>query len=130
MKPFDFVSDASYDKKNLMVGSENDELAEKAYSPWLTNMAFSYHPDSILHANLMNQYHHLDHRPQYVFYINSLRAKKRFAKWHKKETDEDLDLVCQTYDVNVNVAREYLSLLTQEQLDLMRKKQEKGGKHE
>lgn len=127
MKPFDFVTDASYTKKNMMRDSENDTLAEKAYIPWLTNNAFSYFPDTILHANLMNQFHHLDHRPQYEYYINSLRAKKRFAKWHKKETDEDLELVCQTYDVNVNVAKEYLSLLTQEQLDLMKKEQEKGG---
>jgi hypothetical protein len=110
-----------------MRGSENDELAEKVYSPWLTNIAFSYHPDSILHANLMNQFHHLDHLPQYEYYINSLRAKKRFAKWHKKENDEELELVCQTYNVNVNVAREYLGLLTKEQLDFMKEQQKKGG---
>ena len=54
--PFDYVKDASYSKENLMRGSENDKLAESFYDPWLTNLAFSYHLDSILHSNLMNMY--------------------------------------------------------------------------
>jgi len=127
MKPFDFVSDASYDKKNLMRGSENDELAEKSYNPWLTNLAFSQHPDSILHANLMNMYHQLDYRPQYEYYINSLRAKKRFAKWPKKADNEDLDMICELYGCNPNVGKEYLTLLTREQLDTMKQQKETGG---
>lgn len=127
MTPFDFVTDASLTKKNMMRGSENDVLSEKTYNPWLSNIAFSYHPDSILHANLMNQLHHLDNRPQYEYYINSLRAKKRFAKWHKKQDDEDLKLICDTYGVNPNVGREYVRLLSPEQLHVMREKQKKGG---
>ena len=127
MKPFDFINDASYTKKNLMKGSENDQLAEKAYNPWITNIAFSQHPDSILHANLMNMYHHLDNRSQYTYYINSLRAKKRFAKWPKKADNEDLDMVCEMYGCNLNVGKEYLTLLTREQLDTMREQQKTGG---
>jgi hypothetical protein len=127
MKPFDFINDASYTKKNLMRGSENDELAEKAYNPWLTNLAFSMHPDSILHANLMNMYHHLDHRPQYEYFINSIRSKKRYGKWPKKVDDEDLDIVCKTYNCNATVGKEYLALLSREQLDTMKKEQEQGG---
>lgn len=127
MKPFDYVSDASYSKQNLMRKTENDELAEKGYNPWLSNIAFSQHADTILHANLMNMYHHLDNRPQYEYYINNLRPKKRFAKWPKKQDNEDLDIICEYYGCNPNIGKEYLALLTREQIDTMKEQQKTGG---
>jgi hypothetical protein len=114
--------------ENLMRGSENDELAEKGYNPWLTNLAFALHPDTILYANLMNQNNHLDHRQQYEFYKYGVRPKVRKAKWVKHEKDEDLDVICDVYQCNRNVAREYLSLLTQEQLNALKKTKKTGGK--
>lgn len=127
MTPFDFINDASYEKKNLMQGTDNDELAEKSYNPWLTNLAFSQHADTILHANLMNMYHHLENRHQYMYFINNIRPKKRYGKWPKRVDDEDLDIVCKTYGCNKNIGKEYLALLSREQLDTMKKEQEKGG---
>jgi len=126
MTPFDFINDASFDKKNLMRGTENDAMAEKGYNPWLTNIAFSQHADSILAANLMNQYHFLDHRPQYEFFLNMLRPRKRFGKWPKRSEDDVLTLVCKTYQCSPSVGREYLKILTEEQLNEIRKQQEQG----
>jgi len=125
--PFDYVNDASYDKKNLMRGTEDDKEAEKGYSPWLTNLAFSQHQDTILHANLMNLHHELDNRPQYEFYINSIRPKKRYAKWAKKQDDEELNIVCKAYGVNPNIAKQYLSLLSVSQMNYLKEQQEEGG---
>jgi len=127
MNPFDYINDASHTKKNLMRDSENDELAEKGYNPWLTNIAFSNHPDTILHANLMNMNHHLDHRPQYEYYVHSLRSKKRFGKWSKKKENEDLDMVCKYYNCNPNVGKEYLSLLNKEQIEKIKNSYDPGG---
>lgn len=127
MNPFDYINDASHTKKNLMRGSENDELAEKAYNPWLTNLAFSQHPDSILHANLMNMYHQLDYRPQYEYYLYALRTKKRFAKWPKKADNADLDMICGFYDCNPNVGKQYLSLLNKEQIEYIKNSYDPGG---
>lgn len=127
MNPFDFVNAINQSKKDLMSGTENDELAEKAYDPWLTNNALSYFPDTILHANLMNQNHHLDNRPQYLFLLNSIRPKKRWSKWVKNASSEELDMICQYYNCNISVAKEYLSLLSSDQLNYIKKQQEKGG---
>lgn len=127
MNPFDYISDASYAKKNIMRGTENDTLAEKGYNPYISNLAFSYHPDSILHANLMNQYHELPNRAQYEFYIHSLRPKKRFAKWVKNIDNDDLTAVCEYYKCNINVGKEYLSLLSKEQLAALKSEQDVGG---
>ena len=125
--PFDYVNTITATKVNMMRDSENDTLAEKVYEPWLVNKALSYFPDTILHANLMNQYHHLDKRPQYECLINSIRPKKRFAKWAKNTSNEDLDLVCAYYKCNRIVGQEYLSLLSSEQLNIMKKQQDTGG---
>ena len=126
-KPFDYINSITYDKNNMMRDSENDTLAEKAYEPWLTNKALSHYPDTILHANLMNCNYHLDNRPQYEFLINSVRRKKRFEKWTKKAEDQNLKLVCELYGCNATVGKQYLSLLSNEQLNIIKKEKETGG---
>ena len=125
--PFDYVNSINQNKKNMMRGSENDALSEKGYSAYMVNNALSYFPDTILHANLMNQQFHLDNRPQYEFLLNSIRPKKRFAKWVKDAGDKDLDMVCAYYECNRNVGRDYLSLLSSEQLHIMEQQLETGG---
>lgn len=125
--PFDYVNAINSSKKNLMRGSENDELAEKGYNAWVVNNALSYFPDTILHANLVNMYYDLDNRPAFEFLLNSIRPKKRFAKWVKNEGDKDLETVCAYYKCNRNVGRDYLSLLSREQLNIMEQQLETGG---
>jgi len=125
--PFDYVDSINNTKKNMMRGTENDVLAEQQYNPWFTNIALSYFPDTILHANLVNQYYELDHRPQYEFLINSIRPKKRFEKWVKATSDEDLEFICDYYECNKIVGKQYLSLLTREQIKTMKEQKEKGG---
>lgn len=128
MTIWNYVNSINSSKKtNLMRDSENDALAEKGYNAWVVNKAMSYFPDTILHANLMNQYHHLDNRPQYEFLLNSVRPKKRFAKWVKDVDDEDLEIVCAYYRCNRNVGRDYLTLLSHDQIDIMRQQLETGG---
>jgi len=129
--PFEYVGSILKDKVNLMRDTENDQLAESGYNPWLTNMSLSQHEDTVLIANLVNQNHHLPKRAQYELLINIVRAKKReFKKWAKNTADEDLDLVCTIYECNRNVGKEYLRLLSPEQLELLKKQQQKGGKKE
>jgi len=126
--PFEYVGSILDTKENMMRGTENDQLAENGYNPWLTNMALSQHEDTLLIANLVNQNHHLPKRAQYELLINIVRPKKRqFKKWAKSTADEDLNLICETYECNRNVGKDYLKLLSPEQIELLRKQQQKGG---
>lgn len=125
--PFEYVNSINQNKKNMMRDTENDELGEKGYSAYMVNNALSYFPDTILHANLMNMNHHLDNRPQYEFLLNSVRPKKRFSKWAKNTGDKDLEMVCEYYQCNSTRGREYLDLLSREQLKIMEKQIQKGG---
>lgn len=127
--PFDYVNSILQTKQHMMRGTENDKLAEDGYNPWLTNVSLSYHADTVLMANLVNSLHHLPKRAQYDLLINMVRPKKRqFHKWAKQTVSEDLDLVCEVYQCNRTVGNEYLSLLTQDQLESLRKQRRKGGK--
>ena len=116
--PFDFVSAASFSKENIME-TEGDEK----YIPAIVDKAFSYFPDSILYANALNNYHFdLTKQMQFQYYINTLRRRKRFSKWYKPEPDDALlETICRKYNCNKKVAKEYLLLFSDDDLNKLEK---------
>ena len=76
----------------------------------------------MLYANEMNRLHHLDNKLQYEFLLNSIRPKKRFAKWHKPEQDDDVQVVSEFYNYSLPKAKQVLSILSAEQLRIIREK--------
>jgi len=127
MNVFDYVTAVSDTKKDIMTGTENDDLAEKGYNPFITNKALSYHVDSILFANDMNLHPSLDNRLQFDYFLHSLPKKKRFSKWSKKTENEDIHLICEYYVCNYTRATEILKIINNKQLDLLKQKLQKGG---
>lgn len=130
MSPFDYVNAISSNKKNLMVGSENDELAESSYVPFIINKSLSYFPDTILHANEMNQFNSLDNKLQFSYLLNSVRPAKRFAKWVKREDLENVELIKQFYGYSTEKATQVLSILTSDNLHYIKQKLERGGNND
>ncbi len=128
VNPFDFTNSINQTKKDLMRGTANDKIAEKSYSPFLTNRALSYHNDTVFFANEMNTRHHLDNLLQYDFLLNIVRPKKRYAKWSKKDNDGDVLIVKEYFGYNDTKARQALSILTPEQLTQIRITLQKGGR--
>jgi hypothetical protein len=124
MNPFDFINAINFTKKNLIV----DEETEKAYQPFLVNRTLSHFRDTVLYANEMNVNHHLDHALQNHFYINIIRAKKRFSKWVKPSEVECLDIIKENYGYSNEKAKAVLSLLTPEQIEQLKHRIYKGGK--
>jgi hypothetical protein len=102
--------------------------AMKKYPAYIVNRCLSGHIDAILFANEMNKMAHLDNRLQYDFFINTLRKRKRFSPWLKKEQITDLDLVKRHYGYSNEKAKIALTLLTEEQLEFIRSRHEMGGR--
>jgi len=127
MNPFDYVNSINNTKKNLMKGTENDQLAEKDYSPFLTNRSLSYHHDTVAAANEMNQRSHIDQLLQYEFFLNTVRSKKRFSKWEKKQDHKDLESIKEYFCYGDSKASQALRVLSPEQINAIIKKLEKGG---
>ena len=124
MNPFEYLNAINYTKQNVMV----DDLAEKSYNSFMVNRVLSYFSDTVLMANEMNRYHHIDNRLQFDFFINIVRKKKRFSKWNKPEIVSDVEVVKQYYGYSNEKSRQVLSLLTSEQIDELKKKVYKGGR--
>lgn len=127
MNPFDFVNDINFGKKDIITDSDNPELAESTYNPFLTNRALSYFPDTIQFANMMNKNSHIDHMLQYSFLLNIIRKRKRFSKWFKNKEDNDLQMVIEYYGYSVNKAKAALKILNDDHLKKIREKLNKGG---
>jgi len=124
MTPFDFLHAINTTKKDIMV----DDIAEKQYVPFVVNRSLSYFPDTVLLANEMNSRAHLDNRLQFHFLLNIIRKRKRFSKWAKPIQESDLEVVKEYYGYSNEKARQALTLLNKEQIDVLKKKVYKGGR--
>ena len=124
MNPFDFVNAVTYNKKDIMV----DDVAEKAYAPFLTNKSLSYHQDCIMYANEMNCRKHLDSALQFHYFLNTLRKRKRFAKWSKPRVLEDMKVIQTYYDCSKSKAEEYYKILNAKEIGIMKERMKKGGR--
>jgi len=122
LSPFDFVKSINEKSENLIQVQPD---VEKDYLPYMVNRALSFSPDTILYANTMNERWILDKKLQYDFLYGSVRRRRRYDKWMKREGDEMVPLVMELYQVNQRIAAEYLSLLTEEQKQKLR--QGRGG---
>ncbi len=99
----------------------------KTYSPYVVNRCLSGNIDSILFANEMNKYSFLQKDMQYSFYLNSLRKKKRFSPWLRKEKVTDLEIIKQYYGYSNEKASNALKILTPEQIHFIKQRLETGG---
>ena len=121
MNPFDYLNSINSTKKDIME-------QESTYNPYMINRGLSYFNDTVLYANEMNRYHHLDNKLQYHFLINSIRPRKRFSKWLKKSDPDSVYVVKEYYGYSNEKARQALTLLTPEQITMIKKKAFKGGR--
>ena len=120
----DWLNSINFTKENLI----EDPDAISSYPPYIINRCLSGHLDTVLFANEMNKYSNLDKDMQYSFFLYTLRKRKRFSPWLKKEQVDDLDLVKKNYGYSDEKARIAVSLLTNTQLEYIRNKHEQGGR--
>ena len=121
----DWLNSINFTKENLIA---DDPEAIKKYPPYIVNRCLSGHLDTVLFANEMNKYSNLDKDLQYSFLLYTLRKRKRFSPWLKKEQVDDLDLVKKHYGYSNEKAKVAVSLLTKTQLETIRNQHDMGGK--
>ena len=123
----DYLNAINFSKEKLL--DTDDTEWTKKYPPFVINKCLSMFYDSIAQANEMNGYHFLDKDVQFNFFINSIRKKKRFGgKWLKQSVLKDIQYVKEYYDYSNEKAREALSILTKEQIELIKLSIDKGGR--
>jgi hypothetical protein len=112
--------------KNNLIDEEPD--LEKQYPSYIVNRCMSGHIDAILLANEMNKRPNLPKKLQYDFFLNSIRKRKRYSPWLRKEEIENLDFVKRYYGYSNEKAKQVLNILTREQLSFIRDRLETGGR--
>tara|TARA_Y100001951_G_C11130673_1_gene178057 strand:+ start:31 stop:429 length:399 start_codon:yes stop_codon:yes gene_type:complete len=120
MNPFALISSISNTKLDIL---EN----EKDYNAFMVNRGLSYFPDTVIYANEMNKFHHLDSRLQYQFLINIIRKRNRFSKWNKSDESEDINAIKEYYGYSNEKARDVLPLLSNKNLNTIKRKINHGG---
>ena len=120
----DWLNSVNFTKEDLTV---DDPDTIKDYTPYIVNRCLSGHLDTVLYANEMNLHPNLDKDMQYQFFLNSLRKRKRFSPWLRKDKVDNLNIIKKYYGYSNEKALQALRLLTNEQLDYIKKRLETGG---
>ena len=118
----DWLNSINHTKVNLL-----EENPDAKYPAYIINRCMSGHLDTVLFANEMNMNHHLPLDMQYLFFLNSVRKRKRFSPWLRKDEIKDLDCVKRYYGYSNEKAKQALRILTNEQLNFIKSKLETGG---
>jgi hypothetical protein len=119
--------------KEILIAEEQ----EFRYEAWRTNSSLSNHMDTLFYSNIMNMNYHLRDDMQYAYLFHSVRKAKRYGK-KKTEEDKRLEkklkeeqdkilLIQDFYKYNQTKAKEVLSVLSEQHLEIIRKRLEKGG---
>ena len=123
MTPFDIVNTITNSKV-----LKDDGTFESAYIPFLINRNVSFFVDTLFFANEMNLNSHLTKKQQFDYYFHSIKPRKRYAKWPKKNTeDENLEMVEQYFGYNNEKAKSALALLNETQIKTIKNAFIKGG---
>ena len=120
----DWLNSINFNKENLI---EEDPSEIKNYPPYIVNRCLSGHLDCIMFANEMNKYSFLDKDMQYSFYLNTLRKKKRFSPWLRKDKVTDLEIIKQYYGYSNEKALQALKIFTPEQIKFIKQRLDTGG---
>ena len=119
----DWLNSINFSKENLI----EDSSSIKDYSPYVINRCLSGEIDCVLFANEMNLNHHLDKDMQYSFFLNTIRKRKRYSPWLRKDKIKDLECVKQYYGYSNEKASQALKILSKEQINFIKQRLETGG---
>ena len=120
----DWLNSINFTKENLI---EEDPSVIKDYPPYIVNRCLSGHLDTVMFANEMNKFPNLDKDLQYHFFLNTLRKKKRFSPWLRKEKVTDLEIIKQYYGYSNEKALNALKILTPDQINFIKQRLDIGG---
>ena len=120
----DWLNSINFTKEDI---TQDDPSVIKDYAPYIINRCLSGNLDCIMFVNEMNKYSFLDKDMQYSFYLNTLRKKKRFSPWLRKEKVTDLEIIKQYYGYSNEKASQALKILTPEQIKFIKQRLDTGG---
>ena len=105
-----------------------DETCQKFYPPFVVNRCLSYFHDTVLYANEMNYHSSLDNKMQYDYFLYSVRKRKRFSRWQKNESSDNLDFIKDHFNYSDIKAKDALEVLGDDGVKTLKERYTKGGR--
>lgn len=98
------------------MSGDNREQEIKQYQPFVVNRCLGSFADTVLLVNEVNMRPHMAKDMQFQFLLNTIRKRKRFAKWLKAEKLDGLDAVKSYYEVGDAKAKKLLEVIDEKEL--------------
>lgn len=120
--------------ENSITSGKKPVEVDNDYSQWRTNNILSNYRETIFYANEMNCHYGVTNSMHYEYLYNSIRKKRMTGiketdkeKKDRKQKEALLSLVSNYYKYNNVRAKEALRILTDEQIETIKNKNNKGG---
>ena len=75
----------------------------------------------------MNEHPEISSKMQFDYLSLSIRKRKRFSKWLKQETDNNLEIIKEYFQYSDTKAKEISDILTTEEIEEIRQYLHHGG---
>jgi|WetSurSiteA1Bulk_404760.scaffolds.fasta_scaffold103255_2 hypothetical protein len=122
---FDIVKNINEKGEGLL----DPDTIKSEYNSFVINRALSNVKSTLFFSNEMNRLWGLDKDMQYAFYYYGITKKKRFGKWNKLQDDkETINAIQEYFNYSYHRAKEAVSLLTEDQINIIKKAIDRGGK--
>ena len=131
---YDWRYENSINSGSSLVDLEKQEFK---YNKWRTNSSISNFLENIMFANEMNLNMHITDKMHYDYLFYSVKKKKRFGSKKtsrekeieklQKVEESNLAVISEYYKYNMVKCKAALKVLTGSQLEIIRKRLEKGG---
>ena len=127
MKLSDYLNAINHTKVAMDKLDDDYEYVLKKYVPFIINKGMSYFPESIIQSNNMNFFCGIDKRMHFDYLQHSVRKRKRFSKWLKKNTSKDLQVIKDYFGYSNSKAYDVLDILTRDDINKMKGELSIGG---
>ncbi|ACV50234.1 gp62 clamp loader subunit [Delftia phage PhiW-14] len=106
----------------------DDPVALKAYNMFMVTRGLAQNQGTLSVANELNRCGFTDKQLHYAFAYHATPKAKRYGGWAKKAPmSEDVEFVRGFYECNEERALEMIKLMTKEQLEQLKARDQKGG---
>ncbi|AXF41376.1 hypothetical protein SHAb15599_00005 [Acinetobacter phage SH-Ab 15599] len=123
---FDVLNNINSTKDRSLM---NEHTYRAACSPFSINRALMQNPRTIMIAHVANRNCLIDPEMYHEYMVSAIPKNNSRVKWKKREDkSEHLPLIMGYYKVNEKVALDYLKILTNDQIKVIIKKTERGGR--
>ena len=133
------MSDEKIEKKSLWDHKDNvlfykelldeDNPRDSGYTQYMMNRALSMSPRHIKVIQELNRYRGIPDKAHHDYLVIKLPQAKDYSKYlkgKKEASQEELEMIMTYFSVGLNEAREYHSILSTEEMKVIKKKFQAG----